>query len=445
MKKVYILLIGLIGIHILILSKLQFTAWPEMFSFPYMIDKGFLIYKDFHHVYQPLLTFVLLGLYKLFGFNLITLKFITYVILALIDLMIFLNIKKITGKNALSLFTLVIFVLLQPIFDGNMLWYDIGIILPLLVSIYFINLNLFLSGLFVAFAFLIKQQAVLIGLPILIYLLVVKTKFKDIKNFLLGCLSPVVVLAILLIKYNLLKDYIFWTFEFPLIHLPKIEGYPISANTRELIILTIMALTLFIGIISNFKKFTPKFYLLMSIILLMVLSAFPRFSLFHLQPALAVYVILIGYLFGLSKRVFVILLIPLVIMWKSVLSNTIKEDRFYGINEIKFSNEVKNRVGNEKVYFLGPSSIEYVLSNTIPPKPWIENYVWHFEVSGLQKKVINGWEKDPPTYIYWSKTENGKWYDLGTYQPKEIVNYIKENYQKVEVQDSVVIWKLIKI
>jgi len=143
-------MIVLIALHIFVLFNLQFTAWPEMLSFPYVIDKGFLIFKDFHHVYQPLLTFILLGVYKVFGFNILSLKIFTYVLFGLVDLMIFLNVKKITGKNNIALIALGIYVLLQPVFDGNMLWYDIGVILPVLLSIYFVNTNLFLSGLFVA-------------------------------------------------------------------------------------------------------------------------------------------------------------------------------------------------------------------------------------------------------------------------------------------------------
>ena len=94
MKKIYFGLVFIIFAHICILSNLQFTAWPEMLSFPYVIDKGFLIYKDFHHVYQPLLTYILLGVYKIFGFNILALKTFTYVNFVLIDMVMFLTILK---------------------------------------------------------------------------------------------------------------------------------------------------------------------------------------------------------------------------------------------------------------------------------------------------------------------------------------------------------------
>ncbi|MEK7536193.1 MAG: hypothetical protein AAB559_00240, partial [Patescibacteria group bacterium] len=416
--------------------------WPEMLSFPYVIDKGFIIYKDFHHVYQPLLTFILLGIYKIFGFNIVALKAFTYILIAIIDFALFSTVKKLTKNNKIAIFSLTSYILLQPVFDGNMLWYDIAVILPVLLSFYLVQTNLFLSGLFVAIAFLIKQQSVLLVLPIFIYLLIIKTNVKDILKFIYGCIIPVSVLFLFLYKYNIFSDYLFWTFKFPLFYLPKIEGYAINPNSKEFFILILMGLTLVVGYILNIKKIKSIFYVLLFLLLFMVLSAFPRFSLFHLQPALAVFIIVIGYLYSFSNKYFVLFLIPLLYLWKGVLLNPIKETRFYGNNEIKFSENIKKVVENKKVYFLGPSSIYYVLSNTLPPKPWIENYVWHFETPKLQKSVINGWKIDPPRYIYWSKPKEGNWYDLATYQPKEIVEYIREKYMKINESQDVEIWKL---
>ena len=442
LKKIYFGLVFIIFAHICILSNLQFTAWPEMLSFPYVIDKGFLIYKDFHHVYQPLLTYILLGVYKIFGFNILALKTFTYVNFVLIDMVMFLTILKITKKKNIALLTTFIYVLLQPVFDGNMLWYDIGVILPVLLSLYFLNINLFLSGLFVAIAFLIKQQAVLLGLPMFIYLIVKKTSLKDIFKFLVGCIAPVAVLLLVLVKFNLFKDYLFWTFEFPLLYLPKIEGYAISPNTKEIGILILMGLSVLSGFILNFKKINSFFYVLVCSLIFMILSAFPRFSLFHLQPSLAVFVLIIGYLLSLNKKYFAMLLVPLLFLGKAVVLNPVKEDRFYSTKEFEFAENIKRISQDEKIYLLGPSSIYYVLTNTVSSKPWIENYVWHFEIQRLQDIVIDGWKIDPPIYIYWSKPEFGAWYDLGTYQPVKIVEYIKENYTKQEEISDVAVWKI---
>ncbi len=437
-------MIILIVIHIILLFNLQFTAWPEMFSFPYVIDNGFLIYRDFHHVYQPLLTFVLLVFYKIFGYKLITLKAVTYIIIALIDLFLFLNIKKLTKKNFIALSTLLLFVLLQPIFDGNMLWYDIAVTLPILVSIYFIEKSLFISGFFVAISFLIKQQAALLVLPFFLYLIVKKLNIREILKFIYGGLIPILFLTLFLYRNGVAADYLFWTFEFPLLHLPKIPGYSILPNLHELQILALMGFTMLIGAITNFRKLNYKFYFLLSVLFFLILSAFPRFSLFHLQPALAIYILMIGYLLTLKNKYFIIFLTPLLLLWRGTLASAKYEDRFYGQNEKNLSEKVKEISGSKKIYFLGPSSIEYVLSETLPAKPWIENYVWHFEIPVLQEKVIQGWKIDSPQYIYWTKPEKGNWYDLGAYQPDKIVDYIKNNYEKTDEFENIEVWKIKK-
>ena len=56
-------------VHIVILFNLRFTSWPEMFSFPYLLNNGFNLYKDMIHAYTPLLTIFLANLFRLFGYN----------------------------------------------------------------------------------------------------------------------------------------------------------------------------------------------------------------------------------------------------------------------------------------------------------------------------------------------------------------------------------------
>jgi len=62
-------LIGLFTLHLFILIHLQFTSWPEMFSYPYLLNNGFNLYKDIALPYQPLLMLILSVVYKIFGYN----------------------------------------------------------------------------------------------------------------------------------------------------------------------------------------------------------------------------------------------------------------------------------------------------------------------------------------------------------------------------------------
>ena len=98
MKKSYLFLCLLLGFHLLILSRLQFTAWPEMISFPYLINHGFVTYRDMVHAYPPLLVNLLAVCYKLFGYNLWVLKMFGWISILFSDLFFFKIIRKIT-KN----------------------------------------------------------------------------------------------------------------------------------------------------------------------------------------------------------------------------------------------------------------------------------------------------------------------------------------------------------
>ncbi len=457
MKKIYLILLALLGLHLFVLTKLQFTAWPEMLSFPYMIDNGFLIYKDFHHVYEPLLTYMLLGFYKIFGFSILSLKLFTYIYIVLIDLFIFSISKKIIGKKIISLLPLSIFVIYQSFFEGNMLWFDLGVTLPILVSIYFILSwekkrmvkHIFLSGIFLTTAFLIKQQAILIILPFLLFSFLQKVKRNEIMAFVVGGLIPIISLIIFLFSKNLFPDYIFWTFSFPLVFLPKIEGYSQLPSFKQMFLLLGISTPILIGWISNFKKINSVFYLLFGVFLFEIIYAFPRFSFFHLQPAIATLVLLYGYLLLGKNRFYMFSLflvsISIFTMLFNMLTRPLMEKvRFYDEDKINLSMYIKsNTKETDRIYLLGPDSLTYVLSSRLPPKPWIENYVWHFEIPEMQEKVINGWKIDPPMFIYWTQPTTGNYYELGTYQPKKITDYIISNYDRIkEVQSGVWEWKL---
>src|SRR5689334_232483 len=97
MKKFFLVLI-LLGIHLLFLSRLQFTAWPEMVSFPYLINHGFVTYKDMVHAYPPLLVASLAVIYKIFGYKLIALEIFGWVTILVSDIFLFKILKEITKK-----------------------------------------------------------------------------------------------------------------------------------------------------------------------------------------------------------------------------------------------------------------------------------------------------------------------------------------------------------
>lgn len=449
MIKIISSFVLLILIHLLILTQLQFTAWPEMFSYSYLINNNFLLYKDIGLPYQPLLPLFLSGVFGTFGYGLLTLKVITWLIILFIDLLIFITSIKIIGRKPFSLLPVGIYILLQPLTSGNMLWFDLAttpfILLSLMSVVFLKEKKWFFSFLFLAIATFIKQQAGLIFIPFIIYLIFSREKVK-IFSGLLGILIPSFVVAIYVLANNILNDYLFWTFEVPVIWYPSFPGYSRWPTSNELLITLLIFLPGIILMMKSIKK-SKQLQVAALFFLSTFLTSFPRFDFFRMQPTLAIYILLIILSFSQKIKVLALLIIPIclaagILFVKSL--PTLHENRFYGNNEQKLSQQLTNLSGkDDKVYLLGVDSINYVLSNRVPSKPWIDNYVWYLEIPGMQEKVIEGLKKTPPKVILLKKAHIGNWYGLGTYRPKKIVEYITLNYEKInEIYGEIEIWTL---
>ena len=60
----------------------------------------------------------------------------------------------------------------------------------------------------------------------------------------------------------------------------------------------------------------------------------------------------------------------------------------------------------------------------------------------MQEKILSGWKNNPPDYVYWQEPSEGKWYDLASYQPKLITEWVKNNYEmQGNLGDNVQIWQ----
>jgi len=88
-RKDYLLLAGILFLHLLLLYVLKFTAWPEMSLWPYLITKGWLPYKDIAIVHTPLMILDLTLFYKIFGVGIVQLKIFTWILIILSDLLVF--------------------------------------------------------------------------------------------------------------------------------------------------------------------------------------------------------------------------------------------------------------------------------------------------------------------------------------------------------------------
>src|SRR3989304_7495579 len=212
--------------HLLLLINTRFTLWPEMVIYPYLFNNHFSLYSDIITNYPPLFIYFLTFWTRVFGYQPINLQILTYLIITVIDLLIFVVANRLFGKVA-AYFSLSFFVILSLSFGINGLWFDLVVTPFILVSLLFfptsvIKLSskaLFFSILPLTVAFFIKQQVIWL---IFWYLVIFSFKFRKQLRFLfhqiLIALAPLAILTALCLFFfyqkNLLYEYIFWIFRF---------------------------------------------------------------------------------------------------------------------------------------------------------------------------------------------------------------------------------------
>lgn len=459
-KEILILLLFIVA-HIFILFNLRFTAWPEMFSYPYLRNNGFLIYKDMIHPYPPLLTVALSYVFKIFGYSLINLKIITYLMIFINDLLIFFISKKILKNKLHSFIPLIFYIFIQPFLDGNMLWFDFAITTPLLFSLLFLfkaidkknlKFNFILSGIFLSIATLIKQTSGIFFIASLIFFLFNKFKIKEVFLMFLGPLIMGLALLIRLIQEKAFLDFVNWTFIYPSKFFIKFPGYvrmDISRNDLLNIFLIFIPLMSFLFIYRKIVK-QKKFILSVIFFICGLLAIYPRFSFFHFQIALAFLpVVLIFFLNEKEKKVFISIFLSLIlsvyfISIPKIKTEWKKETRFLGFEEKMISKIIEeNSDCKDKVYLFGSYSNLYIMANRIPPKRWFDNFGWYLEIDGVQEEILLRWREDLPQIILWQTPLVGQWFDLGVYQPKQISEFILKNYNRInEPYPGITLWKL---
>lgn len=459
MKKAYLVLIGLFAFHLFLLATLQFTAWPEMFSYPYLRNSGFLLYKDIIHPYPPFLTLSLASIYGLFGYGLNILKILTWLVILFNDLLIFLIVKKISQNQKQALLAVAFYIFLQPFLQGNMLWFDLAIVPAILLGTLLllgwegkrVRSELFFAGVCLGISVLIKQTAALFLIFSVFYLLFRKISVRELAYFFLGPLIMGTGLIFWLFGERILADFVNWVIIYPLSQWSRFPGYvQMNLGPRELVILLLLFLVPGLLLFRQKSKiFKDKnLQLILPFLLGGLISVYPRFSFFHLQSGLAFLAIIVGYGFKRVKVRPLLLvgysLLLVFIVYKPVVARDWgQEARFFSQDDIELASLISEKVSqDEQVFLLGFHSGSYSLADRLPPKPWADNFGWYLEIPGVQEKILAGWQKNPAKIIFWQEPEQGNWFDLGVYQPKEITKWVEENYtKKEEVKPGIWIWE----
>src|SRR3990167_7685537 len=299
-----IILIPLL-VHLLLLINTRFVLWPEMGVFPYLLHNNFLLYQDIINPYPPIMIWFLAIFAKIFGYLPPPYQILTWVIILIIDLSIYIISQKVFKNKLFALSSVAFFAVLSIPFGVNGLWFDLVQTPFILWALYFfykflnakakntIKHNFFISFLLVTIAFFIKQQILWVAALFLVFGLS-RYKFdvfKFLKNHYLAVL-PFCTLLIFHFVYffaqDTLTDFAFWVFYFPVFMASKMPGYILLPSIKQ----TFVILAFFVLFAPIILKKSHVLFLITGAAL--ILFAYPRFDYFHLISVVAAIAIVFG-------------------------------------------------------------------------------------------------------------------------------------------------------
>lgn len=445
-KKDYLLLTGIFLIHLVLLFTLRFTAWPEMSLWPYLMTKGWLPYENIAIAHTPLLLIVLSAFYKTFGVGIIQLKIFTWGLILISDILIFVIVKKLWNRKV-AFFSLIFYIFFLILYDGNGLWFDLFMGILAFSSFYFARKKKwFLVGFFWGLAFLSKQTAVWFLIPILIPIglaifnlhqpLRVKP-YKVIGKIVMGALTVFVPFLLLILAFGILPDFYYWAIKFGITTLPLAQG---QIQFPNLTTLAVSLFPFFVFLLFLDTKLKANTLNLMLWALAGMMGTYPRFEYFHFLPAVPYLAIACGLIFTKLKlkhtltKVFVAayLIGNIYLVGTYTAKNFNAGTRFYeeNVKEVVLYIKYITNPG-DYIFILNWWDNIYALTDTIPStNPWVPQLSWCTEVPGIQEKMVESLEKNPPKLVVFNPyTTSG----LSSYIPQKVYEFVVENYKLTTV------------
>jgi hypothetical protein len=448
MKKNSLLILLTLVIHLTLLVLLRFDAWPEMTLWPYLTLNGWLPYKNIAMAHNPLLIFDLAIFYKIFGLSLLNLKLYTWTLILVTDLLIYFVTFRLTKNSLFAFLSLIFYILWQPYFEGNGLWFDLALApVGLLIFCFLWEKKFFWSGIFLGVALLLKQTAFWFIFPIILTcLFFLKEGTRSFSKFLLGLTIPLSIFVLYLLFSGSLQSFCFWAIQFGSFYLPRAPGQVDTPSLRQMLFLFVpfaLALIAIVVLIKREKILMVDKSHLFSLLLFCFfgsLGILPRWSLFHFQPALPFLAIISGIIFFLFWRLsvnrkaawfwaifFMFLAATVYLQVRFYRLNFAKPPRFFEKETLQMALWLKAHTQpKEKIFILNSWDHLYALSNTLPAsRPWLPTLPWYMDYPGIQEKIVLDLQRERPKIII---VEDYKKEGLGSYRPEKIDKFLKDYY-----------------
>ena len=444
------LILSALGIHLWYLTHTTFVDWPEMVLYPWFLSQGMVYYRDIVLAYVPGAYYLLHALYSVIGYSAQSEQVLAYGFILLTDLLVYVTARKLTRSMLPSLFALFFFILWQPIFSGNTIWYE-TILAPIYLVAYLLVLvygkkptlkSVTPIGLVLAAATLIKQTA---AWPLLAVCLFIWLSGKNKKQgFVHAVAIGLIAVAFQLISWGYFvlqgagREYLFWVFGF-IGNLSQSASMSALAPPRSDITLILPAvIPLFLLIFLRPKK---ESWLLILFTVSVFLAGLPRWGLHRLQPMLAFIAVgagMAGSMFLMQKRHAVLGVALLCLLaagsWRSyrvfVTLRDPMQPTFFG-KDYEHLLRFLNANAPGPLYVLGNYDYVYFGRNEKPTVlPWVPLFPWNGKVPGIEARLITSIEESKVPYILVVPFHPKSGYYDG-YAPEELFLYVRAKYEKI--------------
>lgn len=425
---------------------LKFTAWPEMLVWPYLITRGWLPYLNMAIVHTPILNIVLALFYKIGGVEINQLKYFTWIIIVLSDLILYLIANKIWGKKT-AIFSVISFAIWQIFFDGNGLWFEILIIPQVMILFYSLYRKKYLlSGIIWSLMIFTKQTSIWFAIPIVYEIWKngsKKQQTSNIKNIIFGALVTGVIALVGLYLWGVLPAFWSWAIKFGVFVLPRSNGQIQLPGIKNILVSVYPFLIFFVLISIDVRKNINLLFWIVA----GCLGAYPRFEYFHFQPGVPFLGIVSGLIYAnfskmskYQKYVVVVYLFGALYLFSGFFMRNYREGvRFYDQSVINIERYVKEKTSpDDKIFVMNWWDSIYALTDTFPAtNPLIPQLSWYQELPGIQDNEIRDLKAYVPKLILLQPySETG----LSSYIPQKLYDYVLANYKIKDKIDGIEIY-----
>lgn len=435
-----IFLAVIIILHVLLLTKLIFFPYPELFIYPYLTNHGLKPYSQILDQHFPGLMFLPVNLDNLKMTTPEVARIWLLGIVLITHILLFFISRKILKSSSKALLVNLLYLIWQPFFEGWVLWIDNFLPLILLPAFYTIlKRKFFISGILIGLAIVFKQVMTPLAIVLALYIWWGSKEFKRLRDFSIGLVIPIFLVIIYLISIGVFNDFLYWTVIFNLTIYAKYgrgEGTDFAHLSRVVLVFGSAFLAL-----GKIKERSVQILLIFLIGGLIGLAT--RFDFVHFQPALpfAILATILGFgkfgRWGIFGRVLIIGYLAIAIWWQIIFYKGHIGDKVFFFDQSTY--QVAGKImqytkPKDKIFVFGAPPHLYQMSQTLPAgNIFVFQFPWFLKVA--ESRILNGIISNKPKIIVSDRNAEIEGQPIKEFA-KEIDQYIQENYEEIDSVDN---------